>query len=315
VRHAGDVLDAVRRASAWVAERAEHVRIDEERLAGYEVDAGAAGGGDGGGGPVAGETEEATTALVVQLDAINFGSGWHPVLRKPPGRSGATTIATAYREAADRSGVPTARQLTTLTANACAELFAQDAAGDAGELMALYARSLRDLGRFVESRFGGRFTGLVAGAGASAAALVELLCEMPLYRDVAGYDGRPVPLLKRAQITVHDLATAFGGRGPGRFDDADRLTMFADNLVPHVLRLDGVLVLDPALEARIARGELLAYGSREEVELRACAVAAVGRLAERTGVAPRHLDTALWRRGGRPGYKAVPRPRCRTTAY
>ncbi|MGH9118654.1 MAG: hypothetical protein ACRD0A_12505 [Acidimicrobiales bacterium] len=23
----------------------------------------------------------------------------------------------------------------------------------------------------------------------------------------------------------------------------------------------------------------------------------------------------LWRRGGRPRYKAVPRPRCRTTAY
>jgi hypothetical protein len=138
---------------------------------------------------------------------------------------------------------------------------------------------------------------------------------MPMYRDEATYLGRTVPFLKRAQITVHDLAVAFDDRGPGAFGDVDRLTMFADNLVPHVLRVDGVLRLDPALEARIGRGDLLAYGSREEVELRAIAVHAVERLAERRGVAPRHIDGALWRRGGGTRYKAVPRPRCRTSAY
>ncbi len=38
-----------------------------------------------------------------------------------------------------------------------------------------------------------------------------------------------------------DLAAAFRGQGPGRFRDLDRLTLFADNLVPHVLRREGVL--------------------------------------------------------------------------
>jgi Potential Queuosine, Q, salvage protein family len=309
VRSDGDVLDAVRRGSAWVAERATHVRIDEARLAAYDVDVEAevehAAAGD----------EEMIAALVIQLDAINFGSGWHPVLRKPPGRSGSAAIASAYRDHVERAGGFSAAELATMTPDSCARILGQDAGGGAADLMALYARSLRDLGRFVGSTFGGRFTAFVADARGSAARLVELLLEIPMYRDEVTYGGRRVPLLKRAQITVHDLATAFDGQGPGSFADADRLTMFADNLVPHVLRVDGVLRLEPALEDRIARGELLAYGSPEEVELRATAVAAVERLAERTGVAPRQLDGALWRRGGLPRYKAVPRPRCRTTAY
>ncbi len=36
---------------------------------------------------------------------------------------------------------------------------------------------------------------------------------------------------KRAQIVASDLALA----GVARFADLDRLTIFADNLVPHVL--------------------------------------------------------------------------------
>jgi hypothetical protein len=35
---------------------------------------------------------------VLQLDAINFGSGWFPTLRKRPGLSGYRTIAAAFTE-------------------------------------------------------------------------------------------------------------------------------------------------------------------------------------------------------------------------
>ena len=48
--------------------------------------------------------------------------------------------------------------------------------------------------------------------------------------------GVPVPFLKRAQIAAADLAPR---RASSQFPDLERLTMFADNLVPHVLRLDG----------------------------------------------------------------------------
>ena len=95
---------------------------------------------------------------------------------------------------------------------------------------------------------------------------------MPLMHDVARYGGAEVPLYKRAQITASHLSRATGGTGLGRFGDIDRLTAFADNLVPHTLRMAGALVYDDALAGRIERGELLAPGSPEEVEIRACGV-------------------------------------------
>jgi hypothetical protein len=121
-----------------------------------------------------------------------------------------------------------------------------------------------------------------------------------------------VPFFKRAQIAAADLALA--GIAPAR--DLGALTLFADNLVPHVLRLDGVLEVDPALTARIDAGELLEHGSPEEVELRACALDAVERLVATHGsTTAAAVDNTLWHRGGGPRYKAVPRHRARTTAY
>src|ERR1044072_1513671 len=115
---------------------------------------------------------------------------------------------------------------------------------------------------------------------------------------------------KRAQIAASDLALA----GVARFGDLDRLTIFADNLVPHVLRCDGVLRYDDALAAKIEAGILLRPGA-EEPEIRACAVHACELIAERTGVAPYELDNQLWSRGQAPQYKARPRHRCRTVYY
>ena len=102
-----------------------------------------------------------------------------------------------------------------------------------------------------------------------------------------------------------------------RFTDLDRLTMFADNLVPHVLRLDGVLPFDPALAGPDrARGADRAR-SAEEIEIRACAVHAVELIvaAARLDDRRRSVDEVLWNRGQQPSYKARPRHRSRCTAY
>jgi hypothetical protein len=98
--------------------------------------------------------------------------------------------------------------------------------------------------------------------------------------------------------------------------DVAALTLFADNLVPHVLRIDGVLAFDPDLVATIDRGELIAHDSAEEIEIRACAVHAVELLvAAHPGTTATAVDNTLWHRGGAPRYKAHPRHRARTTAY
>ncbi len=109
-------------------------------------------------------------------------------------------------------------------------------------------------------------------------------------------------------------------RASGRFGDLDRLTLFADNLVPHVLRWDGLLRYAPALGARIDREELVLAGSPEEVEIRASAVHAVEllvaelrKLGHQTTAA--QLDYLLWNRGQQPYYKARPRHRTRSVSY
>lgn len=92
--------------------------------------------------------------------------------------------------------------------------------------------------------------------------------------------------------------------------------MFADNLVPHVLRLDGVLRFDSDLVERIEREELIAHDSPEEIEIRACALHAVELIvAARPSLSAAEVDQLLWTRGGKRRYKARPRHRSRCTAY
>jgi hypothetical protein len=312
---APDVFDRIRGACRDVAEAARFVRIDEAVLTRYveplhaprlsppEYDRGA---------HYLGCPAE-TVAYVVTLDAVNFGSGYFPHLAKRPGRSGYFTVAMALTDHFRRRGSFAAEELAVVTGSACADLFGQDLRDPViAELMGLFARAWNDLGRDLIERFGGSYTRLVEAADGSAARLVEILDAQTFFHDVASYDGRDVPFYKRAQILASDLALALPGEGWGRFDDLDRLTIFADNLVPHVLRVDGILVHDPSLAARIEREELLDAGSVEEVEIRACAVHAVERLvallqARGQAATARDLDVYLWSRGQAASYKATAR--------
>jgi hypothetical protein len=307
-------FDEIRSRCRLVAEGAGSVRIAEERLPAYaELLAPLLGAPvDDDPGRMRLGTVSETVAFVVALDAVNFGSGWFPVLRKRPGQSGYHTVAASLRE----HGAPAAAWLAEVDVATCCDLFGQEPGSAAAELMARFAEAWNQLGRLLLHRYDGEAVNLVEAAGGSAATLVDLLREAPYFDDRRAWRGLDVPFYKRAQITAADLDAALGGAGPGRFEDLDRLTIFADNLVPHVLRVDGVLVLDPALEATIDAGELVPEGSEAEVELRACAVDAVERLvALLPGETSARLDTVLWNRGAGAPYKAVPRHRTRTVAY
>jgi hypothetical protein len=144
---------------------------------------------------------------------------------------------------------------------------------------------------------------------------------MRFFRDVAEYKGINVSFFKRAQLLSMDLHTAFDGKGPGMFHDLDRLTIFADNLIPHVLRIDGILEYESSLSEKIDVAELIPSGSHEEIEIRACAVDAVERISSILGGAlkgysPAVIDNVLWHKGQQPYYKKVrPRHRTRTVFY
>lgn len=179
----------------------------------------------------------------------------------------------------------------------------------------------REVGRVLQERYGGEFSHAIDSCGGSAVRLVHLLeREFSSFRDLATWQGRPVRLLKRAQITVVDLYGAFGGTRWGAFHDLDALTAFADYKIPQVLRALGVMVYEPDLADRVDRRDLLEAGSEEEVEIRAAMIWAVEWIREALatqGVArrPFELDWFLWNLGQKPVPDERPYHRTRTHFY
>jgi hypothetical protein len=291
--------DDVRSACARVTAGARHVRVIEDAIPGYAETLSAV-------SPPAPDVEgslEERAAFSLTLNAINFGSGWFPTLRKVDGKSGFRTVEAGLKA----HGPWSADALAAMTAEEIAAVIGQD---PAHELMGLFARHLRELGERV--RGFGSFSDLARSGDGSAVRLAEELGSWPTFRDVSVYENLEVPFFKRAQIAAADLALA--GIAPA--GDLAALTIFADNLVPHVLRIDGVLEFDPALVARIDAEELIEHDSAEEVEIRACAVRAVELLVAAHGdTTATAVDNILWNRGAAPRYKAHPRHRARTTDY
>jgi hypothetical protein len=296
--------EAVRASCAEIVASATSVRINQEALdrvasGAWEV---AEPGLDAASHYVDG-TEDDVAAFMLTLDAINFGSGWFPTLRKrrdpATGQpvSGYFTVAFGLTQRFRAHGPWSNAQLRGMRADELAAVLGQHADH---ELMSLYAQALRTLGTFLGERTA---LDLVRESHSSAAAFAQSLAAgMAMFADRGFY--------KRAQITANDLALA----GVASFADHDALTIFADNLVPHVLRCEGVLVYGDTLAAHIDAGHLLPPGPWER-EIRAAAVHACANLAPRLGVPERVLDTWLWTRGQSAEFKSRPRHRCRCVAY
>ena len=296
------LTDEIRAAAAAVARRAQHVRIVEAAIGPYAatltLERPPAPDLDG-------ATLEERAALSLTLNAINFGSGWFPTLRKAHGMSGFRTVEAGLRA----HGPWSAGELTRMTAAEIAAAVGQD---PEHELMRLFATHLQELGARVRDEHDGAFLALARSGDGSAVRLAERLAGWPGWRDVSPYDELSVPFFKRAQIAAADLALA--GIAPA--GDLEELTLFADNLVPHVLRIDGVLEFDDALVARIDAEQLIEHDSPAEVEIRACALHAVELLVAAHGATTASaVDYVLWTRGGGARYKAHPRHRARTTDY
>jgi hypothetical protein len=318
-----DLLDDIRAGAARVSDAAHWVHIDHDRLDQY-ADAFPSQRADAG-EPDPGRTragdDESTASFVIALDAINFGSGYFPYIRKRPGMSGYFTVATSLRDHVDAHGPITTAMLRALDADQCARIFDQPRDGGlADELMQRFALALSNLAAHVDEHHASSFIRLVEAAHGSAARLVRDLDRIPEFQDVAMYHDYRVPLYKRAQITAYDLAVAFDHRGLGTFDDLHRLTMFADNLVPHVLRVDRVLHFHQDLVDRIERVEDIPSGSEPEVEIRAVALHAVELMCARLRAAGHdvtsgELDSWLWTRGAGERYKSVARHRTRCVYY
>ena len=171
----------------------------------------------------------------------------------------------------------------------------------------------REVGQVLLQHFQGDFRNAIAG---SAADLARLIGErFPCFHDVSEYAGEKVPLYKRAQITVVDLAGSLEFQGLGRFPDLGQLTAFADYKIPQMLRAQGILVYTPELAERVDNYVELAPGCPEEVEIRALMVWAVELIGQKLGLHPYQVDWFLWNLGQSPVEGEKPYHRVRTVFY
>jgi hypothetical protein len=158
----------------------------------------------------------------------------------------------------------------------------------------------REVGRVLLERYDGQFANAREAAGRDAVSLALLLArDFSSFTDVANWNGQRIPFLKRAQIAVADVYTAFGGSGLGAITRLDHLTAFADYKLPQLLRFQGVMVYAPELAAQVDAYQEIAAGSASEVEIRAATIWAVElmrRALARNGVirSASEIDYRLW---------------------
>ncbi len=317
------LFSQVRQSCAYVATNARHVTINEDFLADYArllpVEMAL--------NPVMDaenhlcEDPELALAYFMTLDCINFGSGYFSELSLDSGKTGYFTVASRWKQELLQRGNCLASWLQHISAEECCRVFGQNAGNFAAyELMRLFSQALNDFAELLLLKYEGSFATLILSAGHSAAVLAEILCQMPFYRDSFTYDGQEILLLKRAQITASDLHLAFRGCSYGYFTDIADLTIFADNLVPHVLAVDGLLKYSPDLQNKINANAILRSGSEEEIEVRACAVHAVELLRQAFAalgiyVSSQQLDYLLWNLGQSDRYMVTPTHQTRCVYY
>lgn len=316
----------VRRDAAWVMGQAEFIRIDTARIPEYTA-------GllakyplitklEEGHHFFAHDAPEKTAAYIVALDSVNFGSGYFKDAQACGVDLEYNHIAGALKDAFGVNRLCLPVQWASATPLECHEIFGvpQGRHGRLDKLMALFASHLQETGRRIIADHGGNVMNLLAAAENSAEKLVNIVGAWPTFRDVTGYKGREVAVYKRAQILAADIYLALQGASPAAFKDMDALTIFADNMVPHVLRHDAVLQYSPALADKIDNGLMIESGSAEETEIRMAGIHAVELMknaATLSGsrVTSVNLDHILWNRGYEAGIYALPTHRTWSVWY
>ncbi len=149
------------------------------------------------------------------------------------------------------------------------------------EKMALF----HDVGAVLAAKYGGRYYNFIRSCSPRlydhGNGLVErLAAEFPRYNDVSQYDGHEVKFYKLTQLGYWEIYAGLGPKGGFRLEDPEKMTAFADYIVPVALRLMGMTSYSPSLEQSISTYQIVPRDSREEVEIRAHCLYATALLAD-----------------------------------
>ena len=146
-------------------------------------------------------------------------------------------------------------------------------------------RILNEIGAVLVERHDGRFHNFVRSCEPAAYAdgnglLERLTGEFPRFADVSDYHGQPVVLYKLGQLCLWSLHVALSGTGTFAIRDLDHMTAFADYILPVALEAMDILEYTDDLVDRIARKDLIARDSDQEIEIRAHTIFATALLAD-----------------------------------
>jgi len=141
------------------------------------------------------------------------------------------------------------------------------------------------VGAVLSERYGGRFHTFARSCSQklydSGNGLVERLAgEFKRFRDVSDYDGHTVKIYKLPQLAVWFLYLSLNKTGQFPIGDLERMTAFADYIVPAALHLLGITSYSQDLEHAVCSHQLIARDSRWEIEIRAHCIYASALLAE-----------------------------------
>ena len=144
---------------------------------------------------------------------------------------------------------------------------------------------LHQAGEVLARKYGGRYQNFIRSCPPrlydQGEGLVErLVAEFPRYNDVSLYDGHEVKFYKLAQLGFWQIYSGLRAAGVFRLEDPQKMTAFADYIVPVALRLMGMTSYSPALEQAINTYQLIPRDSRQEIEIRTHCLYATALLAD-----------------------------------
>jgi hypothetical protein len=165
---------------------------------------------------------------------------------------------------------------------------------------------LHEVGGVLAAKYDGRFSNFVHSCSPklydNGNGLIDrMVKEFPRFNDVSMYDGHEIKFYKLAQLGLWMLYRQIR-KGGFRLEDPEKMTAFADYIVPAALRILGILKYSPALEHTINTYQLIPRDSTQEIEIRAHLLYATALLREEVNkIRPPELqiiipqiDARLW---------------------
>jgi hypothetical protein len=142
-----------------------------------------------------------------------------------------------------------------------------------------------EAGAVLAAKYGGRYYNFIQSCSPrlydNGNGLVErLAAEFPRYNDVSKYDGHEIRFYKLTQLGYWQIYAGLGAKGSFRLEDPQKMTAFADYIVPVALRLMGMTSYSPELEHAINTYQMIPRDSRQEIEIRAHCLYATALLAD-----------------------------------